>query len=130
MVVEGRTPRSRKVRLVIAQGDVYWADLPDPVGSEPALRRPVVVVQSDALNASRLATVIVVPLTSNLKWSTSPGNVLLLGRHTGLPKDSVANVTQIISIDRGILSEHVGRVSAARIRHILEGINLVLRNGE
>lgn len=84
------------------------------------------MVQGDALNASELSTVVVVPLTSNLKWAASPGNVLLTQRQTGLPKDSVANVTQIVSIDRSILNEHVGRVSAARLRLILEGIDLVL----
>lgn len=112
--------------MVVAQGDIFWAELPDPIGSGPGLRRPVVVVQSDALNASGLATVIVVPLTSNLRWSAAPGNVRLTGRQTGLPKDSVANVTQIVSIDRSILADHVGRVSRARLQVIMEGIDLAL----
>lgn len=112
--------------MVVAQGDILWASLPDPVGSGPGLRRPVVVVQGDALNASGLASVIVVPLTSNFRWSAAPGNVLLTKGKTGLPKDSVANVTQIISIDRAILSDHVGRVSGARLQLILEGIDVAL----
>lgn len=112
--------------MVVAQGDIFWASLPDPFGSSPGLRRPVVVVQGDALNASGLATVIVVPLTSNLRWSSAPGNVPLTRRQTGLPKDSVANVTQIISIDRAILSDHVGRVSGSRLQLIFEGIDVAL----
>lgn len=112
--------------MVVAQSDIFWASLPDPVGSGPGLRRPVIVVQGDALNASGLATVIVVPLTSNLRWSAAPGNVLLNDRQTGLPKDSVANVTQIVSVDRAIVSDHVGRVSGAKLQLILEGIDIVL----
>lgn len=98
----------------------------DPVGSGPGLTRPVVVVQGDALNASRIATVVVVPLTINLRWASAPGNVSLNGRQTGLPKDSVANVSQIVAVDRSVLSEHVGRVSSAKLELILSGINLVL----
>jgi mRNA interferase MazF len=86
----------------------------------------VVVVQGDAFNASRLATVVVVPLTSNVRWADAPGNVLLSRRQTGLPKDSVANVSQIVAIDRGILSERLGRVSRAQLRLILEGLDTVL----
>jgi mRNA interferase MazF len=79
--------------VVIARGDVWWADLPVPVGSGPGLRRPVVVVQGDAINNSRIATVVCVPLTSNVKWAKAPGNVLLSQSATGLPKESVANVS-------------------------------------
>lgn len=105
---------------------MFWAELPDPVGSGPGLRRPVVVVQGDALNASRLATAVVVPLTSNLRWASAPGNVSLEARRTGLPKDSVANVSQIVAIDRSVLSEHVGRVSRRELSLILSGIDVVL----
>ena len=80
--------------MVIAQGEVWWADLPAPSGSGPGFRRPVVVVQGDALNRSRLATVVCVPLTTNLRWAEAPGNVPLPSRVTGLPKDSVANASQ------------------------------------
>lgn len=103
-----------------------WASLPDPVGSGPGFRRPVVVVQADALNASRLATVVVVPCTSNLKWAAAPGNVLLSRNDTGLPNDSIANVSQIVAIDRAILSDRVGQVSDIKLRLILDGIAIIL----
>jgi mRNA interferase MazF len=80
--------------MVIAQGEVWWADLRVPTGSGPGFRRPVLVVQGDSLNRSRVATVVCVPLTSNLRWSGAPGNVLLAARATGLPQDSVANVSR------------------------------------
>lgn len=112
--------------MVVAQEDVFWASLRDPVGSGPGFTRPVVIVQGDALNATRLATVVVVPLTSNLRWASAPGNVLLKARRTGLPKDSVANVSQIVAIDRTVLSEHVGRVPSAQLELILGGIDVVL----
>jgi mRNA interferase MazF len=112
--------------VVVAQGDVFWADLPDPIGSGPGLRRPIVVVQGDAFNASKLATVVVVPLTSNIRWASAPGIVSLEARRTGLPKDSVANVSQIVAIDRTVLSERVGRVSQRELSRILAGIDVML----
>lgn len=112
--------------MVISQGDVCWADLPDPEGSGPGFRRPVVVVQGDALNQSRIATVIVVPLTSNLKWAEAPGNVLLKARATGLPKDSVANVSQIVTLDRSLLDARAGRLTARQLGLILAGVDVVL----
>lgn len=87
--------------MVISQGDVVWAELPEPEGSGPGFRRPVIVVQGNALNRSRLATVLCVPLTSNLKWANAPGNVQLSPRLTGLARESVANVSQLVAIDRG-----------------------------
>jgi mRNA interferase MazF len=112
--------------MVIAQGDVCWAELADRVGSGPGFRRPVVVVQGDALNRSRIATVVCVPVTSNLKWAGAPGNVLLPARSTGLSKDSVANVSQIVALDRSVLTERVGRVSGKQLALILAGIDVVL----
>ena len=112
--------------MVISQGEVWWADLPDPVGSGPGFRRPVVVVQSDALNRSRIATVICVPLTSNLKWALAPGNLRLSARTTGLPKESVANVSQIVAIDKAFLSKRAGKLPASKLDLLLSGINLVL----
>jgi mRNA interferase MazF len=112
--------------VVVSQGDVFWASLADPTGSGPGFRRPVVVVQGDAFNASRLATVVVVPLTSNLRWAAAPGNVLLAAERTGLPKDSVANVSQIVAVDRSILSERVGHLPEADVALVLAGIDLVL----
>lgn len=112
--------------MVVGQGDVCWAELPPPAGSSPGFRRPVVVVQGDALNRSRIATVVCVPLTSNLRWADAPGNVLLTTRMTGLPKDSVANVSQVIALDRALLEERVGRISRAKIDLLLAGLDAVL----
>ena len=112
--------------MVISQGDVCWAELPAPTGSGPGFRRPVVVVQGDALNRSRVATVVCVPLTSNLRWADAPGNVRLAARMTGLPRDSVANVSQIIALDRALLEERVGRVSRAKLELVLSGVDVVL----
>ena len=111
---------------MIGQGDILWAELRDPAGSGPGFRRPVVVVQGDALNRSRIATVLCVPLTSNLRWAGAPGNVLLSAKATGLPKDSVANVSLIIALGRSLLSERVGRVSSKQLAQILQGIDVVL----
>ncbi len=110
----------------VSQGDIWWADLPEPSGSGPGFRRPVVVVQGDALNRSRIATAVCVPLTSNLRWASAPGNVLLQARLTGLPKDSVANVSQIITLDKRILTERVGKLSRKKFDVILAGIDIVL----
>ena len=112
--------------MVISQGDVCWAELPGPTGSGPGFRRPVVVVQGDALNRSRLATAVCVPLTSNLRWADAPGNVLLTVGMTGLPKDSVANVSQVVALDRTLLEERVGRISPAKIGLLLAGLDIVL----
>lgn len=112
--------------MVISQGEIWWADLPAPTGSGPGFRRPVVVIQSDALNQSRISTAICVPLTSNLKWALAPGNVSLSARVTGLPKDSVANVSQIIALDRSLLSERVNKLPRQKLELLFSGIDLVL----
>jgi mRNA interferase MazF len=112
--------------MVISQGEVWWADLPTPAGSGPGFRRPVVVVQGDALNRSMIATAVSVPLTSNLRWAGAPGNVLLSARITGLPKDSVANVSQVVSLDKEFLTERTGRIPHAKLELILSGIDVVL----
>ena len=112
--------------MVISQGEIWWADLPAPTGSGPGFRRPVGVVQSDALNQSRISTVVCVPLTSNLKWALAPGNVSLSARVTGLPKDSVANVSQVISLDQSLLTERVGKLPRAKLELLFSGIDLVL----
>jgi len=112
--------------MVISQDEVWWADLPAPVGSAPGFRRPVVVVQGDALNRSRISTVVCVPLTSNLRWADAPGNVLLSARLTGLPKDSVANVSQVLTLDRDLLTERVGKLPRAKVELLLTGIDTVL----
>ena len=112
--------------MVVAQGQVWWADLPEPTGSGPGFRRPVIVVQGDAFNRSRIATVVAVPLTSNLRWADAPGNVLLSAQSTGLPRDSVANVSQIVTIDRTLLTAPVGKLSSRQLQLVLSGIDIVL----
>jgi mRNA interferase MazF len=112
--------------LVISQGEVWWAEMPDPTGSGPGFRRPVVVVQGDSLNRSRIATVVCVPLTSNVRWADAPGNVRLSARLTGLPKDSVANVSQIVTLDKTLLTERAGKLPRAHFHLVLSGIDVVL----
>jgi mRNA interferase MazF len=111
---------------VIAQGEVWWADLDAPTGSGPGFRRPVVVVQCDAFNRSRIATVMCVAMTSNLNWADAPGNVLLEAKATGLDRSSVANVSQVVTVDKSTLTERVGRLSSAKLQLIIDGIELVL----
>ena len=112
--------------MVIAQGEVWWADLPEPIGSGPGYRRPVVVIQCDAFNRSRIATVVCVPLTTNLRWLNVPGNVLLPARATNLPQDSVANASQVIALDREVLAERVAKLSRAKLELVLAGLDAVL----
>ena len=112
--------------MVISQGEVWWADLGDPVGSAPGFRRPVVVVQSDSFNRSKIATVICVPLTSNLHWADAPGNVMLTAAVSGLPKDSVANVSQPVTLDRSLLTDVVGKLPDSKLELILYGLDVVL----
>ena len=112
--------------MVISQGEVWWADLAEPVGSAPGFRRPVVIVQSDSFNRSKISTVVCVPLTSNLHWAEAPGNVLLSSAVTGLPRDSVANVSQPMTVDRGILTDPVGKLPDAKLELVLFGLDVVL----
>lgn len=111
---------------MISQGDVWWADLADPIGSAPGFRRPVIVVQGESFNRSAIKTVVVVPVTSKLRWADAPGNVRLTARATGLERDGVANVSQIVTIDRTVLAERTGRVPRAKLDLILAGIDTVL----
>ncbi len=111
---------------MISQGEIWWADLANPAGSGPGFRRAVVVVQGDSFNRSRIATVLCVPLTSNLKWADAPGNVLLETRLTGLPKESVANVSQVVALDKSLLTERAGKLSRAKTDLVLAGIDVVL----
>lgn len=112
--------------MVISQGEIWCADLGDPAGSAPGYRRPVLVVQGDVLNRSRIGTVLCVPLTSNLKWADAPGNVTLTTRQTGLDKDSVANVSLTVAIDKDQLAERVGKVPQRKLDLVLAGIDVVL----
>jgi mRNA interferase MazF len=111
--------------MVISQGDIWWAALPEPVGSEPGFDRPVVIVQGDTFNRSQIATVVVVPLTKTTRLAAMPGNVLFTSSQTGLPKDSVANVTQIITIDRSLLTERVGCLSQRHLELLWKGIDVL-----
>jgi len=111
---------------VIAQGDIYWADLGPPVGSGPGFRRPVVVAQNDSLNQSSLRTAVCVLLTGNLRLASAKGNVLLTSRNTGLPRDSVANVSQLLSVDKRLLEDRVGRIGRRDLELIFAGIDIVL----
>lgn len=107
---------------MVEQGDIYWVDLPEPIGAEPGFRHPCVVVQNNAYNFTRLKTVVVCILTSNLRLADMPGNVLLPMNQTGLPRPSVANITQLLTVDRTILEEKVGTISRDSIQHIFVGI--------
>ena len=112
--------------MVVSQGEVWWADLPDPVGSSPGYRRPVVVVQGDFLNRSRWDSVVCIPLTSKLGWSDAPGNVSLPPGTTGLPKDSVAVSAHILTLDKILLMERVGKLSHTQLSLLLSGIDTML----
>jgi mRNA interferase MazF len=111
---------------VIQRGDLWWADLGEPRGSAPALRRPVVVVQADSFNRSRLRTVVVVTVTTNLRLAAMPGNVFLPATVTGLPDDSVVNVTQIATLDRTDLEGRIGAVPSWLMADIERGLHRVL----
>lgn len=108
------------------RGEVWWADLGEPRGSEPGFRRPVVIVSEDRFNASSLRTVIVVALTSNLRLAALPGNVTIPKQGTGLSTASVANVTQVATVDKELLDSRVGRVSGPLMSAIDDGLRLVL----
>jgi mRNA interferase MazF len=112
--------------MVIERGQIWWADLEDPTGSEAGFRRPLLIVQDDAFNRSRLRTVIAVVLTSNLRLIDAPGNVLVPAKAAGLPKDSVANVSQVITVDRDFLTEPVGRLRGQLLKNVESGLRLVL----
>ena len=112
--------------MVIERGEIWWASLPEPTGSEPGYRRPVLVVQADAFNRSRLETVITVVLTSNLRLVEAPGNVLVPADASGLRKDSVANVSQVVTIDRTCLTERAGRLRGRALEAVEAGLRLAL----
>jgi mRNA interferase MazF len=112
--------------VVVERGEVWWADLDEPVGSEPGYRRPVLIVQADAFNRSRLQTTIAVALTSNLRLIDAPGNVLVPKTASGLPKDSVANVAQVVTLDRNFLAERTGKLPVRLRAAVDAGLKLVL----
>lgn len=108
------------------RGEIWWADLPDPMASEPGYRRPLIVIQADEFNRSRINTVLVVVLTTNLRLADAPGNVLLSAKVSGLPKDSVVNVSQVLTIDKGFLTEKIGKVTKSELNKIESGLRLIL----
>ena len=110
----------------MSRGEIWWAELPAPAGSGPGYRRPVLVVQDDAFNRSRIATVIVAIVTSNLALADAPGNVALPRRGTGLRRKSVIDVSRVVTLDRRLLTSHLGRVPAAILRRVEDGLRLVL----
>lgn len=111
---------------MMKRGEIWWASLPDPKGSGPGFRRPVLIVQSNPFNASRISTVVVAVITSNLKLSAAPGNVRISRSDTGLGRASVVNVSQIITLDRGLLTGKVGRLPNAKLTEVDQGLRVVL----
>jgi mRNA interferase MazF len=112
--------------MVIGRGEIWWASLPGPVGSSPGLRRPVLIVQSDAFNQSKIQTVVVAVITKNLELAKAPGNVTITARISRLPIDSVVNVSQVITIDKNLLTEFVSTLPSKKMEKIEEGLRLVL----
>lgn len=108
------------------RGEIWWAALPTPSGSEPGYKRPLLIVQSDDFIRSRIRTVIAVVITSNLQLSDAPGNVYLPRRSSGLPKDSVANVSQLVTVDKSFLIDRAGRLQAPELLDVEAGLRLVL----
>lgn len=112
--------------MVVERGQIWWADLDAPEGSEPGFRRPVLVVQADAFNRSRIRTVVAVALTSNLRLVDAPGNVLIPAKASGLAKDSVANVSQVVTLDKDFLTDVAGRLRGESLADVEAGLRLVL----
>lgn len=112
--------------MVIERREIWWASLPEPLGAEPGYRRPILVIQANEFNQSRIATVIAVVISSNLRLAQAPGNVLLPARTTGLSKESVANVSQVITVDKRFLTEKVGTLPQHLFAQVEDGVRLVL----
>jgi len=112
--------------VVVHRGEIWWADLAEPRGSEPGYKHPVLILQAESFNRSRLRTVIGVVVSSNTRLLDAPGNALLPAKETGLPRDSVANVTQFVTVDREHLEERTGKASAGTLSRVEAGIHLVL----
>lgn len=110
----------------INQGDIFWVDLEDPKGSEPGYRHPHVVIQNNVFNKSKINTVVVCALTSNLKRATAPGNIVLRKGEGNLPKDSVVNISQVVTLNKSDLVEKIGSLSPKRIQQIVDGIKLLV----
>jgi mRNA interferase MazF len=111
----------------IQRGEIWWADLPEPRRSEPGYRRPVLVIQADSFNHSRIQTVLVAAITSNVDLAAAPGNVVLPARSSGLPRDSVVNVSQVLTLDRSFLTGHAGTLPARLQGAVDAGLRLILQ---
>ena len=107
------------------RGELWWASLPEPAGSGPGFRRPLLIISSDSFNASRISTVVTAVVTSNLRLAEAPGNVRIPTRGTGLSRSSVVNVSQVLTVDKSFLTERIGRVAHAQLAEIDEGLRLV-----
>jgi mRNA interferase MazF len=112
--------------MVVHRGEIWWASLIQPSGSEPGYRRPIIVVQSNDFNTSQIRTIVAIVITSNLNLAKSPGNVLLKKKQTGLSKDSIANVSQIVTLDKSFLTEKVGNLTSGQLNKVEDGLKLVL----
>jgi mRNA interferase MazF len=110
----------------VRRGEIWWASLPDPIGSGPGFRRPVLIIQADEFNASKIKTVIIAIITSNTKLAEAPGNVRLSARASTLRRDSVVNVSQLLTIDRSLLMQRVARLPAALVDNVDEGLRRAL----
>ncbi|MGV1100068.1 type II toxin-antitoxin system PemK/MazF family toxin [Thiovibrio sp. JS02] len=109
------------------RGEIWWAILPEPAGSGPGYKRPILIIQSDEFNKSKINTIIAVVITSNIRLAAAPGNVLLPPKKSKLPKESVINISQVITIDKSFLSEKVHALSNEMIAQVDEGLKLVLK---
>ncbi len=112
--------------MVVERGEIWWANLRAPAGSEPGYRRPVLIMQSDMVNRSRIRTLVALVLTTNLRLVDAPGNVLIPAEASGLPKDSVANVSQVFTVDRTFLAKPIGRIRGELLRNVEDGLRLIL----
>jgi mRNA interferase MazF len=108
------------------RGEVWWADMPEPSASEPGFRRPVLILQSNEFNQSRISTIIAAAISSNMNLGLAPGNVTLSKKSAGLDRESVVNVSQLITLDKSFLNDRVGKISSTKMQAIEDGVRLVL----
>lgn len=112
--------------MVVRRGEIWWASLSEPSGSEPGYRRPLVIIQSNDFNRSRIRTVLTAVITSNLRLASAPGNIRLSAKRTGLKRDSVLNVSQLITVDKAFLTEKIGKLADRQVQEMNAGLRLVL----
>src|SRR5688572_2271551 len=112
--------------MVIKRGDIWWGSLPEPVGSSPGYARPVLVIQSDRFNESKINTVVIAIISKNLRLAESEGNVMIAKEQSGLPRDSVVNVSQLFTVDESVLRDLVGKISTKKMKQVDNGLKKVL----